>query len=79
MGLKYIVPTALCLLEEAPLLSSGLYKGDLLLAILKVPEEFWSENLDLNNRLMEVKIDIEEVYNTLTEDILPLMKTIEFK
>ena len=79
MGLDYIVSFALNFVEENPLISSGLYKGDLLLAILKIPENFWNQNPDLNNRLMEIKVDIEEILSTLSEDILALMENMGFK
>ena len=44
IGLKYLVPRALEILEREPLLDAEFYPGDLLGAVLKIEGEFWSEH-----------------------------------
>lgn len=79
IGLKYIVPLALSLLEEDPLCNAGLYRGDLLAIVLKIPSDFWKNNPPLNNRLSEIRISIEEIYKTLSEEIIPGIVRINFR
>lgn len=78
IGLQYIMPLALSSLEEDPLSDAGLYKGDLLAAVLTVPEDFWKRYPILNNRLAELRISIEIIYKTLSEDIMPHIVRINF-
>ena len=78
IGLKYTVPLALSLLEEDPLYNAGLYRGDLLAIVLKIPSDFWKNNPFLNNRLSEIRISIEEVYKTLSEEIMTGIVRINF-
>jgi hypothetical protein len=77
-GLKYTVPLALSSLEEDPLSYAGLYKGDLLAVVLTVPEDFWKKYPILNNRLAEIRISVEDIYKTLSEDIMPRIVKINF-
>ena len=74
IGLHYTVPLALNLLERNPLCA-----GDLLVMLLRVQSEFWQANPKLNNRLVEIKITVEEIYSTIAEEIMPIMEGIEFK
>ena len=79
IGLAYIVPLALNIVEQDPLISSGLYSGDLAVSLFNIDEEFWSNNPEWNNRLIEVKFEIEETYKTISEEILPLTVGMDFK
>ncbi len=79
IGLEYIVPFSLDILEKEPLIFGGLYKGDLLVALLNVDKSFWIKNPKWNNRLMEITIEIEEIYNTISEDILPLIGAMTYR
>lgn len=79
MGLKYILPIAISHLEREPLIFADLYKGDLLVAVLTTPEKFWLENVDLNNRVVEIGIDIRDIYETLAEHIIPALNGYAYK
>ncbi len=79
IGLNYIVPFSLGILEKEPLIFGGLHKGDLLVAVLNVDESFWATNPKWNNQLMEIIIEIEEIYNTISEDILPLIGSMTLR
>lgn len=41
VGLDAVVPRALTLLEQEPLLEGDFYPGDVLVAVLKVPLSYW--------------------------------------
>lgn len=79
IGLHYTVPLALNLLESNPLCAGDLYAGDILVMLLMVEREFWHSNPALNNRLVEIRITVEEIYSTIAEEIMPIMEGIEFK
>lgn len=78
IALDYLVPLALGMLEKNPLIAGGLYKGDLLDVILSIPNTFWVNHIDLNNQLVEIKIEIEEISSTLSKDIIPRIKKIDY-
>ncbi len=73
MGLKYTIPLALELLEKNPFISGELFIGDLLLAVLKTPTEFWKTHIELFNRMVDVASEVEIVYSTINDEILPLI------
>ena len=51
IGLLYLIPTALEILEENPWISGDFYEGDLLENVLKVEIGFWEEKRKLWDRL----------------------------
>ncbi|MER8829786.1 contact-dependent growth inhibition system immunity protein [Mesorhizobium sp. M0938] len=46
-GLEYVVPKAISILVENPLIGVTFYDGDLLTNCLKIPHRFWMENQHL--------------------------------
>ncbi len=78
MSLNIILPLALDVLEENPFAEGNMYKGDLLANIINVAPEFWKENPELNNRLVEIKIDIELLLGTITDELLPGLDKYQF-
>lgn len=44
IGLKYIIPLCLEVLQKDILIDSSFYKGDLLESVLKLPSSFWKED-----------------------------------
>lgn len=46
-GLEYVVPKAISILVENPLVGVTFYDGDLLMSCLKIPQQFWMENQHL--------------------------------
>ena len=79
IGLEFLIPRALELLEAEPFLSGGLYQGDMLAAVLSAPTQYWDDNKELNNRLVELKFEVEEILETINEEILPTLDKFEFK
>ncbi|MGV9453171.1 contact-dependent growth inhibition system immunity protein [Streptomyces sp. NPDC003635] len=54
VSLAYVLPLAVHLLLEEPLLDAYFYEGDLLLAALQAPASAWSMIPDLQERLRDV-------------------------
>jgi hypothetical protein len=52
VGLDALVPLALSRLERDPLLEGDYYPGDVLVSVLKVPEDYWSAH---PQQLLDVK------------------------
>jgi CDI immunity proteins len=51
VGLKVLVPRAIELLADNPLLEADFHPGDLLAAVLRVPAQYWSKHPDQLARL----------------------------
>lgn len=54
IGTQYLLPYALDMLETHPLVDSGLYPGDLLAGVLRLPFEYWVEHPDQLRRAVAV-------------------------
>ena len=52
VGLSYLVPLAISHLERDPLAEGDYYAGDLLAAVLRLPESFWAANAPTRSRLV---------------------------
>lgn len=57
-GSELLVPRALEILEQDPLISVTFYEGDLLAACLRVPFEFWQASPALADRLKKVSLKV---------------------
>ena len=78
LGLYYLVPIALGILEQDPLADGNLYKGDLLASIASIDDKFWSNNRQLNNRLVNIRNELILINETISEDLLPKLERYEF-
>ena len=58
VGLDVVLPRALALLRQSPLVEGDLYPGDLLAAALHLPEAYWREHSAL---LAEVRVVLASV------------------
>jgi hypothetical protein len=54
LALSRLVPIAIELLEENPLIEAGYYPGDLLEAVLGVDEQYWRSNRDQWDAVREI-------------------------
>lgn len=54
IGLRTLVPTALRLVSEEPLLEAELYPGDLLSALLRIDKDYWSKTAVERDQLVLV-------------------------
>ncbi|SFW49595.1 contact-dependent growth inhibition system immunity protein [Amycolatopsis australiensis] len=53
-GVDVLVPIALTRLEQNPLAEGDFYPGDLLNAVLKIPEAYWRQHPDQHRRVSAV-------------------------
>ncbi|WP_037357906.1 contact-dependent growth inhibition system immunity protein [Amycolatopsis orientalis] len=68
VGVPFLVPRALAMLEEDPLCEGDFYPGDLLASTLRVPLSHWRTNPDHLDRLERVLASIDpdaEDFDTL--------------
>ena len=79
IGLSFLVPLALDLLESNPLVAGEMYKGDLLANVSAIPEDFWCKNPELNNRLVEIAIEVGILSETLSNELLPVLSEFKHK
>jgi hypothetical protein len=59
IGLDYLVPAALDVLERDPLVSGEYYPGDLLGTVLRLERGFWTEHRALHERAVAVLERVE--------------------
>jgi hypothetical protein len=79
IGLIFLVPLALNILEANPLVSGNLYKGDLLANVAAIPEEFWSAHPELNNRLVEIAHEVGILSETIKGELVPVLAGFSYK
>ena len=78
IALHLLVPLAIDTLEEDLFAEGMMYKGDLLHVVSKLPNSFWVEHVDLNNRIVELRILIEELYSMIRDEILPALQERDY-
>ncbi len=54
LSIKYLIPPAIEILESQPLIDSQYYGGDLLVATIGIPDDYWSENLEQLRRVRQI-------------------------
>lgn len=69
IGLRWLMPLALEVLERDPLAEGDFFPGDLLSAALRSPVEFWAEEPGLRSRLSAVLERLDEVPDVLSVHI----------
>jgi len=69
IGLRWLVPLALEVLEEDPLAAGDFYSGDLLAAVLRVGPTFWSQEPEWHVRAKAVVAQISHIPKELAQDI----------
>tara|TARA_R110002095_G_scaffold179193_2_gene156432 strand:- start:57704 stop:58012 length:309 start_codon:yes stop_codon:yes gene_type:complete len=68
ISLFFLVPLALEKLEEDPLAEGHCFHGDLLNAILGIPESFWNLHTDMQEVLCRVITQAKQTPISLDED-----------
>lgn len=61
-GVDTLVPYALNMLEANPLAEGDYYPGDLLVAILKLPAEYWRQHADQAGRVVQAVSPLTSAY-----------------
>lgn len=79
IGLSFLVPLALELLESNPLAAGEMYRGDLLANVSAIPEDFWCKNPELNNRLVEIANEVCILSETISNELLPVLSEFKHK
>lgn len=69
VGLDVLVPRALTWLEQEPLLEGDFYPGDVLVAVLKVPQSYWSAHPELRGQMERIVSSIDDPDAALKADI----------
>lgn len=54
IGLDYLVPLAIEVLSDNPLVEGSYYPGDLLSNVIEVSEEFWSQHPELQQKVKHI-------------------------
>jgi len=62
-SLDVLVPVALTRLEQNPLAEGDFYPGDLLTAVLKIPQKYWQQHPDQRSRASAVITAVEALGN----------------
>jgi hypothetical protein len=79
IGLPYVVPVALEMLADNPLASGNFYAGDLLVAILGLPSEFWDAHPELNNEMVELAELVQQLHELIQSELLPGLSRFHYK
>jgi hypothetical protein len=69
IGLDWLVPLALEVLEQDPLSEGDFYPGDLLGSVLQVPGELWSRKREWRDRVKAVLDDLTEAPEELSDAV----------
>jgi len=67
IGLQFLVPLALEMLEKDPLAEGNYYRGDLLNVVLDIPGSFWNVHVDMRDALRRVVTKASELLVSLEE------------
>jgi CDI immunity proteins len=72
VGREVVVPLALARLEENPLAEGDFYPGDLLVAVLRVPQAYWRSHPDEAARLRTIvdSVDSDELDPETRADVV---------
>ena len=60
IGLRFVVPRALDVLEKNPMAQGDFYPGDLLLSVLRIDAEFWATDSALAARVIKIAESVVE-------------------
>lgn len=69
IGLFFLIPLALDVLERDPPAQGDLYPGDLLCALLRADPMYWQRHSDQQARLDEIIVSIGDVPNDVAGDL----------
>jgi len=67
IGLLWLVPLALEILNADPLIDAGYYTGDLLCAVVDVPEAYWTRQVDMAEGLHRIVDQVRELLRSMDE------------
>jgi hypothetical protein len=71
IGLRYLVPLAIQRLREDPFCEGDMYRGDLLMSVLKTAKPFWVAHPHLWWEVDQIVDEVRFVGQTIEDAILP--------
>ena len=71
IGMRYLVPMALDLLEQNPWAGGNMYPGDLLKTVAEVPASYWAENSEWVPRFQGVLDEVMKRHRFVENEVLP--------
>jgi hypothetical protein len=74
IGLAWLIPLALDVLEQDPLSEGDFYPGDLLANVLRVPASFWSREREGRNRVNAILSGLAEIPEELNEAVAEFLE-----
>ena len=69
IGLEFLIPLAVEVLQENPFVEGDYYPGDLLSAVVKVEPVFWQNHQDFYWRVSEIVAGLPSLMRDLTDAI----------
>ena len=69
IGLPYLVPLAIKILQANPLISGDFFPGDLLKSTLKVDVQFWRQRKDLYRDLLTIVSAISHIPEEISKSV----------
>ena len=69
IGLEFLIPLAIDLLQENPFVEGDYYPGDLLSAVVKVEPSFWQTHQDFYWSVSEIVAGLPSLMRDLTDAI----------
>jgi hypothetical protein len=77
IGLPFLVPLALERLEADPMAEGDFYRGDLLCAVARVSDDFWTSHPDALDRVRKIVARIRELPATPgNEDLQSMLRKL---
>ncbi len=75
IGLPYLIPLALDVLEREPLVMGDMFPGDLLDSVLRVSAEYWRGEREWRDRLYRIVAQMDQVPQALAEAVTAFRAT----
>jgi len=69
VGVHTLLPIAVERLSRDPLLAATFYPGDLLRAVLRIPEAYWVQDAGLLERLRSIVESVDEVPSEIESEV----------
>jgi hypothetical protein len=77
VSIDVLVPRALALLADDPLIEGDFYPGDLLVAVMKLPLAYWQNHSDQTATLSQIAGSVESLDADLRNDIEQFLATVQ--
>jgi hypothetical protein len=76
VGLPFLVPLAVEELENDPLAEANFYRGDLLGAVIRIGQPFWSTHADFYGRMCDVVLRVKKLLPSLDQVDEPTVRKV---